>query len=134
MSSRPFRSEGMARPRARLPLLVRDSADDGFRLVEVPSSVAYLTRRPSRIPAGDWELAKQRRAVDGTTGYILKNRRNDRYVPLTEAERFQWDRMNGRGSVQDLGTAYVLRYGAFDFDVIPALIRKLFAARLLEIP
>ena len=124
----------MAKPRARLPLLIRDPSGESFRLVEVPSSVAYLSQRPARIPADSWELAKQRMSVDGTTAYVLKNRRTERYVRLTDAERFLWEQMNGRASVQDLGTAYVLRHGAFDFDVIPNLIRKLFAAQLLEMP
>ena len=124
----------MAKPRARLPLLIRDASGESFRLVEVPSSVAYLSQRPTRIPDENWELAKQRTSVDGTTAYVLKNRRTERYVRLTDAERFLWEQMNGRASVQDLGTAYVLHHGAFDFEVIPNLIRKLFAAQLLEMP
>jgi putative peptide zinc metalloprotease protein len=39
--------------------------------------------------------------------------------------------MDGRASLQDIGTAYVLRYGAFDFDIIPALVAKLRRAQLL---
>ena len=35
--------------------------------------------------------------------------------------------------MQDIATAYVLRYGAFDFDIIPALIRKLQRAHLLTL-
>ena len=41
--------------------------------------------------------------------------------------------MDGQTSLQDLATAYVLRYGAFDFDLIPALIKKLQRARLLTL-
>src|SRR2546425_6405278 len=52
---------------------------------------------------------------------------------LSEPERFLWDRMDGRTSLQDLATAYVLEYGAFDFDLIPALIRKLQRAELLTL-
>ena len=33
--------------------------------------------------------------------------------------------MDGQTSLQEIATAYVLRYGAFDFDIIPALMRKL---------
>jgi putative peptide zinc metalloprotease protein len=124
----------MARWQARLPLLVRQEGGEGFRLVEIPSSVAYLRQRPRRVPDEDWELAKHRRGVDGAPLYILKNRRTERFVQLTEAEKFLWEQMNGRASVQDLGTAYVLRFGSFDFEIIPALIRKLFSARLLRMP
>ena len=124
----------MAKWRATLPLLIRDETGDSFRLVEIPSSVAYLGQRPRRIPDEHYELAKHRRGVDGSPLYILKNRRTERFVQLTEPEKFLWEQMNGRASVQDLGTAYVLRFGAFDFEVIPALIQKLFSARLLEMP
>jgi putative peptide zinc metalloprotease protein len=124
----------MAKWQATLPLLVRDDAGDGFRLVEIPSSAAFLAQRPRRIPEADFELAKHRRGVDGAPLYILKNRKTERFVQLTEAEKFLWEQMNGRASLRDLGTAYVLQFGAFDFEVIPVLIRKLFNARLLEMP
>jgi putative peptide zinc metalloprotease protein len=124
----------MARWQARLPLLVRDADGDSFNLVEIPSSVAYLGQRPRRIPAENYELAQHRRGVDGAPLYILKNRRTERFVQLTEPEKFLWEQMNGRASVQDLGIAYVLRFGCFDFETIPTLIRKLFSARLLEMP
>jgi putative peptide zinc metalloprotease protein len=124
----------MAKWQATLPLLVRDEAGESFRLVEVPSSVAYLGQRPRRVPDEDYELAKHRRGVDGAPLYILKNLRTERFVQLTEPEKFLWEQMNGRASVQDLGTAYVLRFGSFDFETIPALIQKLFSARLLEMP
>jgi hypothetical protein len=124
----------MAKWQAALPLLVRDETGDSFRLVEVPSSVAYLAQRPRRVPDGDYELAKHRRGVDGAPLYILKNRTTERFVQLTEPEKFLWEQMNGRASLQDLGTAYLLQFGAFDFEVIPALIQKLFSARLLEMP
>jgi putative peptide zinc metalloprotease protein len=124
----------MARPRARLPLLVRDPSGESFRLVDVRSSVAYLSQRPTRIADGSWELAGHRRTVDRTSAYILKNRQTEQYVQIGEPEKFLWEQMNGRASVQDLGTAYVLRYGAFDFDIIPNLIRKLSQVQLLEMP
>jgi len=41
--------------------------------------------------------------------------------------------MNGRTSLQEIATAYVLRYGEFDFEVIPGLIRKLQRAQLLTL-
>src|SRR4029450_7051301 len=47
------------------------------------------------------------------------------------AEKFLWDQMNGRTSVEELGVAYVLRFGAFDFDIIHSLIDKLQRAELL---
>ena len=39
--------------------------------------------------------------------------------------------MDGRASLQEIATAYVLRYGSFDFEIIPTLIVKLLRADLL---
>jgi hypothetical protein len=50
---------------------------------------------------------------------------------LTEQETFLWEQMDGRASLQEIATAYVLRYGAFDFEAIPVLISKLRRAELL---
>ena len=39
--------------------------------------------------------------------------------------------MDGRASLQEIATAYLLRYGSFDFEIIPTLIVKLLRADLL---
>jgi putative peptide zinc metalloprotease protein len=39
--------------------------------------------------------------------------------------------MDGRASLRDIATAYLLRYGSFDFEIIPTLIVKLLRADLL---
>jgi putative peptide zinc metalloprotease protein len=41
--------------------------------------------------------------------------------------------MDGRNSLQEMATAYVLKYGEFDFDIIPSLVRKLQKAQLLTL-
>ena len=69
----------------------------------------------------------------GQPSYILKNTTTDRFLLLTEPEKFLWEQMDGQTSMQDIATAYVLRYGAFDFDIIPALMRKLQRAQLLTL-
>jgi hypothetical protein len=124
---------GEAPPRrAKLELLIRGD-DDGFELREVSSAVAWLEMRPHRVPDDSWELAEMVSRVDGQHRFILKNTQTDRFLMLTEPEQFLWVRMDGQTSLQDLATAYVLRYGAFDFDLIPALIKKLQRARLLTL-
>ena len=115
---------------SKLELLVRRDDDEGFEIREVPSALAYLQHRPQRVLETQWELAQLASRTDRAT-YVLKNRATERYLLLTEPERFLWERMDGRTSLQDLATAYVLRYGAFDFDIIPALIAKLRRAELL---
>ena len=49
--------------------------------------------------------------------------RADEPFRLDEPERFLWDRMDGQTSLQELGTAYVLRYGAFDFEIMSDEVR-----------
>jgi putative peptide zinc metalloprotease protein len=111
--------------RAKIELLVRSEGDDGFEVREVPSSLAYLQLRPQRLEEGQYEIAQMPPGVDRKITFVLRNKATDRYLLLTEAERFLWEQMDGTTSLQEMATAYVLRFGAFDFDVIPHLITKL---------
>ena len=125
---------GPAAPRrAKLELLVRkpDADGEGFEVKQVGSALAFVRLRPQRVEAEAFELAEVASRVSGQANFILKNRLTERYLLLSEPERFLWDHMDGQRSLQDLATAYVLRYGEFDFDIIPALIRKLQRAQLL---
>jgi hypothetical protein len=117
--------------RAKLELLVRSEAGDDFQVTKIESSLAYRQARPQRIADTQYEVAALRSNVRRTTTFIVKNRLTERYIELTEAEKFLWDQMNGRTSVEELGVAYVLKYGAFDFDIIHTLIDKLQRAELL---
>jgi putative peptide zinc metalloprotease protein len=119
--------------RARLELLVRHEGDDGFDVREVGSATAFVQSRPQRVPAASWELAEMPSRMAGQPSYILKNTTTDRFLLLTEPEKFLWERMDGQTSLQEIATAYVLRYGAFDFDIIPSLMRKLQRAQLLTL-
>jgi putative peptide zinc metalloprotease protein len=117
--------------RARLELLVRQKDGEGFAVREIPSAVAYLHSHPKRIPDADWELARLPYAAAGSVTYALKNRRTEAIIQITEAEKFLWEQMDGRASLQEIATAYLLRYGSFDFEIIPSLIVKLLRADLL---
>ena len=121
----------MTRRKSRLELLVRGSEGAGFEVKEILSTVAYLRNRPQRVPDDEWELATLHSGPRRDPTFVLKSRRRDRYLQLSEPERFLWERMDGQTSLQELGTAYVLRYGAFDFEIIPRLIRRLQQAELL---
>src|SRR5262245_13993593 len=126
-------SESAAPPRrARIELLVRREGDEGFDLREVGSGPAFLQLRPQRADPESFELAKVPSRLGEHESFILKNTRTERFILLTAEERFLWDRMNGTTSLQEMATAYVLTFGAFDFEVIPRLIRKLQAAQLLK--
>ncbi|HEV8585312.1 MAG TPA: hypothetical protein VGT02_10140 [Methylomirabilota bacterium] len=118
--------------RARLELLVRREDDtDAFEVREIGSGAAFIQSRPQRVSAGSFELAEVASKVDGQRSFILKNTATDRFLLLSDHERFLWERMDGQTSLQQIATAYVLRYGEFDFEIIPHLIRKLQRAQLL---
>jgi putative peptide zinc metalloprotease protein len=119
--------------RAKLELLVRRDGDEGFDVRQVGSATAFVQSRPQRVAAGSWELAEMPSRVAGKPSFILKNTTTDRFLLLTEPEKFLWQQMDGETSLQEIATAYVLRYGAFDFDIIPALMRKLQRAQLLTL-
>jgi putative peptide zinc metalloprotease protein len=120
--------------RARLELLVRrDGGDDGFEVREIGSAVAFIRSRPQRVPNDSFELAEVASRVNGQRSFILKNAATDRFLLITEPERFLWEQMDGTRSLQEIATAYVLKYGEFDFDLIPQLIRKLQRAQLLTL-
>ena len=117
--------------RTKIELLVRNAEDDSFEVREIPSALAYVQSRPQRVAAEGWELAPVESRVDGQKNFILKNTHTDRFLVLSAAERFLWEQMDGRTSLQEIATAYVLEYGEFDFDIIPNLMRKLQRAQLL---
>ena len=120
--------------RARLELLVRrEGGEDGFEVREIGSALAFIRSRPHRVPDDTFELAEVASRVDGQRSFILKNSATDRFLLLTEPERFLWEQMDGTRSMQEIATAYMLKYGEFDFDAIPQLIRKLQRAQLLTL-
>jgi putative peptide zinc metalloprotease protein len=119
--------------RAKLELLVRRDGDEGFEVRQIGSATAFVHSRPQRVPADSYELAEMASRVGGQRSFVLKNTATDRFLLLTEPEKFLWEQMDGRTSLQEIATAYVLRYGAFDFDIIPALMRKLQRAQLLTL-
>ncbi len=119
--------------RAKIELLVRGAEEDGFELRQVSAAAAWIRMRPQRLAKDGYELAEVASSVDKQRRYILKNSATERYLMLTDGERFLWERMDGRTSLQDLATAYVLEYGQFDFELIPSLIRKLQRAQLLTL-
>ncbi|MBI4636373.1 MAG: hypothetical protein HY727_08485 [Candidatus Rokubacteria bacterium] len=118
---------------AKIELLVRRDDDEGFELHRIGSAVAFSQSRPQRVEDDTFELAEVKSRMGGGPSHILKNTRTDRFLLLSERERFLWDQMDGNRSLEEMATAYVLKYGAFDFEVIPNLIRKLQRAQLITL-
>ena len=99
------------RPRpAKLELLVRRD-DESFEVREIGSSLGFLQSRPQRIAGDAFEISEVTSRVAGGRTYILKNTETDRFLLLSEHERFLWEQMDGNTSLQEIATAYVLRYG-----------------------
>ncbi len=119
--------------RARLELLVRRDDDEAFDLREIGSAAAFVQSRPQRVSADSFELAPVSTSRLGQASYILKNTATERYLLLSEPEKFLWEQMDGQTSMQDIATSYVIKYGAFDFDIIPDLMKKLQRAQLLTL-
>ena len=124
---------GPRQPPAKMELLIRAADGEAFETQELPSGTAYRQLRPQRIPDSQWEVAELPAGVHRMRTYVLKNRNTERYLMLSEPERFLWDQMDGRAKLQDIAAAYVMRYGAFDFEIIPGLIQKLHGAELLTL-
>jgi len=117
--------------RTRIELLIREPDGEGFETRQISSAVAYLHSRPQRIPDADWEMARLPYAPQGVVTYALKNRRTEQIIQISETEKFLWGQMDGRASLQEIATSYLLNYGSFDFEIIPTLIVKLLRADLL---
>ena len=118
--------------RAKIELLVRRDGDN-FEIQKVSSSAAWVQMCPTHVQADAFELAEVTSRVSREPSFILKNRKTERFLILSAPERFLWDQMDGHTSLQEMATAYVLRYGEFNFNVIPALVRKLQQAQLLTL-
>src|SRR5437899_2915381 len=116
---------------AKFELLVRHDDGEDFELRQVASVVGYLNSRPRRVDPESFEISELRSRVAGLPGFVLKNTTTDRFLLLSAHERFLWEQMDGATSLQEIATAYVLKYGEFDFDIIPSLLRKLQRGQLL---
>ena len=117
---------------AKLELLVRRDGES-FEVREIGSSLGFIQSRPARIADGAFEISDVKSRVAGERSFILKNKETDRFLLLSEHERFLWEQMDGNTSLQEIATAYVLTYGEFDFAIIPNLIKKLQRAQLLTL-
>lgn len=119
---------------ARLEILTRKSGDSAFSVRAIESGQAYLHFRPERIHESEWELTPQPRGPDGSQAYILRSLSGNRYLLLTEAERFLWERFDGRRSMSDVAREFFFEFGSFDFSVIRQFVAKLHQVGLLKIP
>lgn len=121
----------MADP-ANLELLNRSSDAGGFEIVRVDSLRAYSAYKPSRLPQSEWEVTAQPKSADGTRQFVLRNLRHDSYILLDSREYFLWNYLDGRHSLEEIGRAFHLAFGAFDYLLIRQLLTKLYGCGLLE--
>jgi len=121
----------MADP-AKLELLNRSGDAGGFEIVQIDSLHAYSVYKPRRLPESDWEVTPQPKSADGTRQFVLRNLRQDSYVLLNAGEYFLWNYFDGRHSLEEIGRAFYLAFGAFDYLLIRQLLGKLYGCGLLE--
>jgi putative peptide zinc metalloprotease protein len=121
----------MADP-AKLELLNRSGDAGGFEIVQIDSLHAYSAYKPRRLPESDWEVTPQPKSADGTRQFVLRNLRQDSYVLLNAGEYFLWNYFDGRHSLEEIGRAFYLGFGAFDYLLIRQLLGKLYGCGLLE--
>jgi putative peptide zinc metalloprotease protein len=119
---------------AKIEFLTRKDGEPQFSVQAIESSQAYLRFKPVRLPESEWELTPQPRGPGGTPTYILKSSRSDRYLLLTPAELFLWERLDGGHSMSDLAREFFFEFGSFDFAVIRQFFSKLHQAKLLGVP
>jgi len=117
---------------AKLEFLTRSPGAIGFQVHEVESSQAYLHFKPKRLPVTEWEMTPQPRSPDGSRSYTLRSLRRDRYLLLSPRENFLWEHFDGSHSLNELGRAFHLQFGAFDYAIIRQFLAKLYHAGLLE--
>lgn len=117
---------------AKLELLTRTPGELGFQVHEVESSQANIFFKPKRLPQSEWELTAQPRSPDGSRNYTLRSFRRDRYLLLSPKENFLWELLDGCHSLEDIGRAFHIQFGAFDYAVIRQFLAKLYHAGLLE--
>ena len=104
------------------PTFLSDGRDDGGLLDPLPQAFVLtaivitfgVTCFLLALAYRSWALTSDDEVQDDVEEGL---RVTERYLLLSEPERFLWDGMDGHTSLQDLATAYVLRYGEFDFDV-----------------
>jgi len=121
----------MADP-AKLELLNRSGDAGGFEIVQIDSLHAYSVYKPRRLPESDWEVTPQPKSADGTRQFVLRNLRQDSYVLLNAGEYFLWNYFDGRHSLEEIGRAFYVAFGAFDYLLIRQLLSKLYGCGLLE--
>jgi len=56
---------------------------------------------------------------------IARNPETNTYIRLSQRDLFIWDKLDGSQSTRDIAVAYVLQYGAFNFDGITGLLAQL---------
>ncbi len=61
----------------------------------------------------------------GETYWVLKNLRTGAYIRLNAEQRFLWEQMDGKASVQDIAVAYMLEYGRLAINSLLLLLDQL---------
>lgn len=61
----------------------------------------------------------------GQTYAIIRNPEQNSYIRLSQRDLFIWNKLDGAYTTRDIAVAYVLQYGAFNFEGITHLLTQL---------
>jgi putative peptide zinc metalloprotease protein len=124
-------------PAARVELLIRGSGgpdgSGGFDIISPDPGQAFLRMRPQRRSS----VTLEENPIDEADGTIWVVRLNmgdtERYLRLSERERYLFVHMDGMHTVQDLALAMVLRYHSLDLDEVGRFIKKAHRMGIIDV-
>ncbi len=107
------------------PLAASSDRDQAMRPGQSSSAMEERPRRRS-----GWAL-KRMPTRAGEVRYILRNTRDDKFLELSERDRFIWDLLDGAHTMRDIVLAYAREYQQLALPRIQAFLQQLTAANLL---
>jgi putative peptide zinc metalloprotease protein len=91
--------------------------------------LALQRQRPKRI--ADWQMEPG--GAGQSPYYVLKDRRTNQYLKLSEEAVFLWDLMDGEHTVRDLTLAYFHKYKGFALDTVLEVMLQLHHVGFVQI-
>jgi len=117
-----------------------EEADDDTLMMAKPQHDLWKEVRPRDITAyrpkraKNWALKPLRTARGNERYFILKHTEGESYLRITEQQRFLWDLLDGKYTLQDIAVAYLIQFKAFDINGLINFLEELSAYGFIENP
>lgn len=85
-------------------------------------------KKPERIEAFELKEFEHK----GKKYYILKNLENNKFIRMSEADFFVWEKLDGESTIRDIALAYFLKFNSMGFANIGILMSSLAAGGFLK--